>query len=138
MNFSLLCSYNLVTFFKFKLSWLEKGSDPDSDTIYTIYLSLCTQTADPKFPNPFRGTHCISTKSNLEPSRGLRDLLDDEVDGRVVASESVRGHASEDGRVGPLRPPNTENKGFKFHTQLVKGLGNLQFEQLESMFYLDD
>ena len=26
------------------------------DTIYTIYLSVCTQTAD---PNSFRGTHCI-------------------------------------------------------------------------------
>ena len=25
------------------------------DTIYTIYISLCTQKADPK---PFRGTHC--------------------------------------------------------------------------------
>ena len=25
------------------------------ETIYTIYLSLCTQTAD---PNPFGGTHC--------------------------------------------------------------------------------
>ena len=27
----------------------------DSDIIYTINLSYCTQSAD---PNPFRGTHC--------------------------------------------------------------------------------
>ena len=27
----------------------------DCDTIYTIFLSLSSQTAD---PNPFRGTHC--------------------------------------------------------------------------------
>ena len=26
------------------------------DSIYTVYLSLCTLSAD---PNPFRGTHCI-------------------------------------------------------------------------------
>ena len=31
----------------------------DSDAIYTSYISLCTQTAYPKFPNPIRGTHCM-------------------------------------------------------------------------------
>ena len=29
------------------------------DTIYSIYLFLCTRTADPKFPKPFRCTHCM-------------------------------------------------------------------------------
>ena len=32
--------------------WLGSA---DCDTIYTIYLSFCTQTAD---LNLFRGTHC--------------------------------------------------------------------------------
>ena len=35
--------------------WFESA---DCDPICTIYLSLCTQTADPK---PFRGTHCSCT-----------------------------------------------------------------------------
>ena len=35
----------------------RKGSgSADCDTIYTIYPSLCTQSAN---PNPFRGTHCM-------------------------------------------------------------------------------
>ena len=25
----------------------------------TVYLFLCTHTADPKFPKPFRCTHCM-------------------------------------------------------------------------------
>ena len=33
----------------------------DSVTIYTIYLSICTQTAVPNFPHPFRGTHSTCT-----------------------------------------------------------------------------
>ena len=33
----------------------EKSSD-DLFVTLNIYLSLCTQTAD---PNPFRGTHCM-------------------------------------------------------------------------------
>ena len=41
----------------------RKGSDQRmiSDIIYTSYLSLCTQTAVLKFPNPFQGTHCTLT-----------------------------------------------------------------------------
>ena len=36
----------------------EMFGSADCDTIlYTIYLSLCTQSAD---PSPFRGTHCSS------------------------------------------------------------------------------
>ena len=34
----------------------KRFGSADCDTIYTIYVSLWTQTAD---PNPFRGTHCI-------------------------------------------------------------------------------
>ena len=40
----------------------------DSVTIYTIYLSHCTQTAVPKFPNFFRGKHCITDRNILSPS----------------------------------------------------------------------
>ena len=31
------------------------------ESMYNIYLSLCTRTAD---PNPFRGTHCTQLKQN--------------------------------------------------------------------------
>ena len=34
-----------------------------SDTKYTINLSLCTQTAVPKFLTPFRGTHYVTISS---------------------------------------------------------------------------
>ena len=34
----------------------------DCDTKFTIYLPLCTQSAD---PNPFRGTHCITYTTTL-------------------------------------------------------------------------
>ena len=37
--------------------WFGSTISADSDTIYTIYLSFCTQTAVPKFPNLFRGSH---------------------------------------------------------------------------------
>ena len=42
------------------IMWPRKGfGSADCDTIYAIYLSLFTQSAN---PNPFRGTHCnIST-----------------------------------------------------------------------------
>ena len=36
----------------------KKFGSTDCDTIYIIYLSLCTQSAD---PNPIRGTHCMRT-----------------------------------------------------------------------------
>ena len=42
---------------------LEKGSQSSNqlfyETIYTIYLSLCTLTADTNSPSNFRGTHCV-------------------------------------------------------------------------------
>ena len=34
----------------------------DCDSIYTIYISLCTQTAD---PIPFRGTHCTIPAASM-------------------------------------------------------------------------
>ena len=45
---------------------LEKGSELRDQLIvslymYTIYLSICTQTAVPNFPHPFRGTHSTCT-----------------------------------------------------------------------------
>ena len=43
---------------------LKKGSGQLVMIIYTINLSLCTQTAG---PNPFRGTHCLSFCTFLEP-----------------------------------------------------------------------
>ena len=40
-----------------KVPSLQKGFGlADCDTIFTIYIFLCTQSAD---PNPFRGTRCI-------------------------------------------------------------------------------
>ena len=33
----------------------------DCEALYTIYLFLCTQKAD---PNPFRGTHCMLMINN--------------------------------------------------------------------------
>ena len=39
----------------------------DSDSIHIHYLStLCTQIADPKFPNTFQGIHCICKKHHNE------------------------------------------------------------------------
>ena len=35
------------------------------DTIYTIYLYLCTNTADPNSPNPFRGIDCMYSTVNI-------------------------------------------------------------------------
>ena len=41
---------------------------------------------------------------DLEVKRGLRHLLDDQVDAGVIAAESIGGHAGEQGGVSPLRP----------------------------------
>ena len=40
---------------------LRKGSgefESAVDTVYNIYLSLCTHTTYPNYPNTFRDTHC--------------------------------------------------------------------------------
>ena len=56
INFSLLASptYTMCASKRVRISCC--------DTIFTIYLSLCTLSAD---PNPFRGTHCSFTDCKI-------------------------------------------------------------------------
>ena len=63
----------------------EKGSNQLFVTqyMYTIYLSLCTQTAD---PNPFRGTHGISRIECRDGTADRYKIVNSTVPGAVFVS----------------------------------------------------
>ena len=60
--------YGAYAFSKVQCGPQKWFGSADCDTINTIYLSLCTYTADPK---SFRGTHCIRSKKATKKSSRL-------------------------------------------------------------------